>query len=134
MSAITLTRTVSTDATTAYAAWTDADTMRQWFMPDLPDTTYDIDAQVGGSFAIASISADLSATGTYTHVEPGELLDMTWVWNRALVPDRVAVLFTPLVNGGTEVTVVHISTEHLEGGGAVQGWTASLDHLVQLMS
>jgi uncharacterized protein YndB with AHSA1/START domain len=37
-----------------YAAWTSADGLARWWWPHLPDTTYEVDARVGGTYEIRS--------------------------------------------------------------------------------
>ncbi len=132
MSTITISRTVAADTGTAYRSWVDIDQLRKWWWPQLADTTYELEARVGGRFAFRSAAAGIDAAGTYAHVEPGELLDMTWEWNGVWSGDRVVVLFTTLDESSSEVTVVHVSPVHVEGGGAEQGWNDVMDRLPHL--
>lgn len=132
MSTITISRIVAADTKTAYEAWVDTEQLSRWWWPQLADTTYELDAEVGGRFAFRSASAGIAAAGTYSHVEPGELLDMTWEWNDTWFGDRIVVLFTALDDSSSEVTVVHVSPVHVEGGGAEQGWNDVMDRLPHL--
>ncbi|CAN5818423.1 SRPBCC domain-containing protein [soil metagenome] len=140
MSTITMTRTVQTRPERAYDAWTDAELLATWWWPHLLDTTYQVDARVGGSFRIESGAASLGVQGEFLAVEPPTLLRFTWVWLTEGEP--AAVDGTPVVDTvevtfadhgeATEVTVRHTSTEDLVAGGAQQGWNDCLDRLEQL--
>lgn len=134
---ITITRQVPAEADRAFAAWTDPVKLAQWWWPQMPDVTYEIDAREGGSYAIDAPGAGIGVTGTFTAVDPPRALSMTWIWMDDGTPaevdgrpviDTVDVTFTP-TGEGTEVTVRHTSTEHAADGGAEQGWNDVMDRL-----
>ncbi|MEJ7650079.1 MAG: SRPBCC domain-containing protein [Nakamurella sp.] len=135
MTTITLTRTVAADLDTAFTAWTDPASLAQWWWPQWPDTSYEIDARVGGSYRIESDRVGVGVRGEFTTVDQPTLLNMTWIWltegrdaelDGVPVIDTVAVSFTP-VEGGTEVEVTYTSVAALDD--ARQGWNDVLDRL-----
>ena len=135
-STITITRTVAASPDRVFDAWTDVDQLAAWWWPQLADTTYDVDAQVGGPFRIHSSTIGATVTGIYTEVDPPRRLSFTWRWQdddepEAAVADTVIVTFEPQA-AGTVVTVAHTSTAHVPEGGAGQGWSDVLDRLVGL--
>lgn len=133
MSTIRIVRTVPTTPDRVFAAWTDPEELAQWWWPHLADTTYAVDATVGGRYRFVSASAGIGAEGEYLVVDPPHTLRMTWTWLDDGIPapvvDEVIVTFAP-AGTGTEVTVSHASTAHLGAdGGAEQGWNDVLDRL-----
>lgn len=134
---ITIARRVPVGADRAFRAWTDPEELAQWWWPQWPDTTYEIDAREGGEVRIYAPSVQLGVAGTFTDYDPPRRFLMTWVWvsdgtapqsDAEAVIDTVEVTFDP-VDDGTEVTVRHTSTEHEPDGGAEQGWNDVLDRL-----
>ena len=134
---ITITRQVPVDAERAFRAWIDPGELAQWWWPQWPETTYEVDAWEGGDVRIDAPNVQLGVTGTFTDYDPPRRFVMTWVWvsdgtaaqaRGEAVVDTVEVTFDA-VDGGTEVTVRHTSTEHEEDGGAEQGWNDVLGRL-----
>ncbi|MGB3184546.1 MAG: SRPBCC domain-containing protein [Ornithinimicrobium sp.] len=139
MNTITMTRTVQARLERAYAAWTDAELLATWWWPHLPDTSYQVDARVGGNYTIYSATASIGVQGEFLVMDPPTLLRFTWVWltdgqaavvEGTPVVDRVEVSFADL-GEQTEVTVRHTSSEDLVNGGAQQGWNDCLDRLTR---
>lgn len=116
-----------------FAAWTNADTLRQWFAPGTrrPDPTI-LDVRVGGQFRITMAGKDdaPTATGRYQEVIEGEKLVFTWSWEGdPSQPTLVTVSFADVAEG-TEVVLTHerfISTETRDHHR--QGWQGILDKL-----
>lgn len=133
MTTITITRIVPAGPEQAFDAWIDAEQLAQWWWPQWPDTTYELDAHNGGAYKIRSEKMGIGVTGTFIEVDRPRTLAMTWIWDGddgqpVDVVDKVVVTFEP-VDDGTKVTVRHESTEHLSEGGAEQGWNDVLDRL-----
>lgn len=134
VSTITIVRTVAAPPERVYAAWADAEQLAAWWWPQLPGTTYDVDVRPGGRYRIHSPTADLTASGMYTEVDPPRRLAFTWSWEGhnesadPLVQDHVIVTFEP-EGDRTRVTVAHTSTDHLDDGNALQGWNDVMDRL-----
>lgn len=137
MSTITVVRQVPVGLDRAYTAWVDPAELAQWWWPQWPDTTYQVDAREGGRYRIHSAAVGMGVEGEFTAVDRPNGFAMTWIWitedepahagDRPVV-DTVEVSFSPS-GEGTEVTVRHTSTEHIAGGGAEQGWNDVLDRL-----
>lgn len=134
---ITITRQVPVGPDRAFEAWVDPAELAQWWWPQWPDTTYEIEARTGGHYRIHSAAVGMGVTGELTAYDPPHGFVMTWSWISDGTPaevdgdpvvDTVQVTFRPN-SSGTEVTVRHTSTEHIAGGGAEQGWNDVLDRL-----
>jgi uncharacterized protein YndB with AHSA1/START domain len=54
MSTITVSRVVAAVPERVFAAWTDAAELAAWWWPQLPGTTYDVDARAGQSTSARS--------------------------------------------------------------------------------
>lgn len=139
MSTITVVRQVPVGLDRAYTAWVDPVELAQWWWPQWPDTTYQVDVREGGRYRIHSAAVGMGVEGEFTAVDRPRGFTMTWVWISDGEPaqtagqpvvDTVEVSFTPS-GEGTEVSVRHTSTEHIAGGGAEQGWNDVLDRLPQ---
>lgn len=136
-STITVTRVVPATPEDAFDAWVDPAQLASWWWPQWPDTSYQLDARVGGNYRIYSEQVRMGVTGEFTAVDPGRRLSMTWIWIDGGEPatadglpviDTVEVTFTP-AGSQTEVRVDHRSSQHLADGGAEQGWNDVLDRL-----
>lgn len=134
---ITIARQVPVGPDRAFEAWVDVAELAQWWWPQWPDTTYELDAREGGDYRIYSAAVGMGVTGTITTLDRPNTLAMTWVWISddtaaevagAPVVDTVDVQFVPNAEG-TEVVVRHTSTEHITDGGAEQGWNDVMDRL-----
>ncbi len=134
---ITIIRQVPVGVERAFDAWVDPAELTQWWWPQWPDTTYDLDPRERGGYRIYSSAVGMGVIGTFTAVSCPGLLEMTWAWvnsdeltqvDSTSVIDTVEVRFTPTADG-TEVTVRHTSTEHDTDGGVEQGWNDVMDRL-----
>ncbi|USQ80676.1 SRPBCC family protein [Ornithinimicrobium faecis] len=130
-SSITLTQLVPADPGQAYAAWLSPELLSTWWWPGM-DTTYAVDPQVGGSFAIRSGETGLGATGTYRELVEAARIVMTWRWESpgpAAPEDIVTVTFAE-DDGGTLVTLVHeFATASVDTTNPVRGWREVLASL-----
>jgi uncharacterized protein YndB with AHSA1/START domain len=64
-----------------FAAWTDPESLRQWFCPGTVSlTSLELDVRVGGHFRIVmqDETKDLVHTGTYREIDPPRRLVFTW--------------------------------------------------------
>lgn len=148
---LSLTRVIRAPRARVYEAWTNPELLRQWMGPSnkiCSDATLDV--HVDGAYRIemhpapgADHSGDTTecatrasiATGSYTKIVPNELLQFTWstAWSPG---ERSLVTLTfKDVEGGTELTLLHenFNTEESRDG-HTQGWSGSLDKLVQLLA
>jgi uncharacterized protein YndB with AHSA1/START domain len=133
-STIAVTRTVEATPERVFGAWTDAAQLATWWWPQLPRTTYDVDARPGGRFRIDGPAIRAAVSGVFLEVDPPRRLVFTWNWEddsgpEAVVEDVVVVTFEP-DGDGTHVTVAHTSSAHARDGAAEQGWSDVLGRLV----
>ena len=133
---VTLSRSVPASPGRVFELWTNASRLARWWWPQLPGTTYVVDARVGGSYAIASPVIGATVRGDYSEVEPPRRLVFTWNWEDddgpAVGEDTVAVDFEP-EHGATLVTVAHTSQAHAPDDGTEQGWNDVLERLAGLL-
>jgi uncharacterized protein YndB with AHSA1/START domain len=135
-STLAISRSVPASPHQVFAAWTDVDRLAAWWWPQLAGTTYDVDARVGGSYAITSPVIGVTVLGVYTEVDPPRRLVFTWNWQDdgepdTVVEDTVVVTFEPQ-DAATLVTVAHTSEEHAPDGGTEQGWNDVLARLAEI--
>ena len=134
MTALTFTRAVATDPNSAFDAWTDPAELARWWWPQWPDTHYELDVRVGGSYRIHSAQVGMGIRGEYMAVDRPDGFTMTWVWveDGETPPaepesvDTVQVSFTA-TDGGTTVTIVH--TTGVAAENYRQGWEDVLARL-----
>ena len=122
---------VAADPARVHAAWTDPAELARWWWPQLPGTTYDVDAREGGDYRIRADQVGFGVHGRFVAVEPPDRLELTWTWEDGDVdgpPERVEVSFAAH-DGGTRVVVRHHLATPEAGEDYRQGWT---DCLVRL--
>lgn len=56
-------------------AWLNPDRLAQWWWPQFPDTTYEVDAREGGGFRFRSEQAGLAVVLEHRLAKPGEDVD-----------------------------------------------------------
>ncbi|NKC34300.1 SRPBCC family protein [Falsiroseomonas selenitidurans] len=136
---LTLVRRIRATPARAFAAWTEAEMLGQWFGPHHTRVEEAaIDPRPGGSFRIVlreEGGARHEIGGRYLVVEPEQALTFTWAW--ASAPEResrVTIRFRPLEDG-TELTLTHdrfadadTATRHR------RGWTESMQRLAAIFA
>lgn len=125
---------VAADAFRVYAGWTSAAALATWWWPHIPDTTYEVDARVGGRYEIRSHAAGIGARGKFLELDEPRLIRMTWNWMNddvSTVEEEVRIAFTPTPDG-TLVTLTHELDDIAgEGEDLRQGWYDVLTRLAQ---
>jgi uncharacterized protein YndB with AHSA1/START domain len=117
-----------------YSAWTSAEGLAAWWWPQLPDTTYDVDARVGGSYLIQSKEAGFRVRGEFIRLDEPHEIGMTWEWlseeeEGGSAVEQVWVRFAA-ADGGTLVSVTHQLHEVVETDVPQrQGWESVLGRL-----
>jgi uncharacterized protein YndB with AHSA1/START domain len=132
---ITIARDVRAEPTRAYAAWTTAADLAQWWWPHIADTVYEVDARPGGRYSIVSLAAGIGVEGEFLTLDDAREIVMTWRWLddglRAAVDETVGVVFSPLA-GGTRVMVRHdLADSAGDGEDLRRGWEDVLDRLAE---
>lgn len=131
---LVITRTTALPPGQVWDAWTDPAVLSTWWWPHLPDTTYDVQAQLGSRYRIESAEAGIGVRGTFTRLEPPERLYLTWEWlGKGQGPIEIVTVEIAGRGDGSEVTVTH-SVDDLAGDpeGLREGWESVLDRLAAL--
>lgn len=129
-----VTRVLPAPVDRVFAAWTDAQTLRQFITPGNPGhADVECDVRVGGKFRIDMHGKDgkiFHHEGEYLEVLPPKRLKFTWI--SAATNQRATVVtidFKPL-GEKTEITLVHESLDSMKNvEGHTTGWTAILEQL-----
>ena len=110
--------------------WTSSDLLIKWWPPSA-----ELDPKMGGTYHFSWPKQDWHLRGKYTMFNRGKTLGFTWKWDHEPIDTtRVTILFQPIPNGGTRLTLHHegysknseakrIRDEHVEG------WTFFLGKL-----
>ena len=139
-----LTRVIAAPRARVFDAWTRPETIRRWFGPEgFTTPLVTTEPKPGGAYAIhmegpvpsaGEVQRTSSVTGTYTKVNPYDLLQFTW--SAAWSPEEVSLVTVHLrdVDGGTELRLVHerFASENSRNG-HTQGWCGALTKLAGLM-
>ena len=129
---IVVKRVIAASASDVWRAWTTPALKKKWWgrSENLTLVECEMDVRPGGHYryAMAPAGSDVAeeaAHGVYQLVEPERKLVYSWTWggdNPSVENTLVTVLFNPLSNNETEVTVTHerqpsakIAKIHTEG-------------------
>ncbi|HWZ53089.1 MAG TPA: SRPBCC domain-containing protein [Granulicella sp.] len=138
-----LKRVIRASRQRVFDAWTRPEFIRQWFAPGtMSMANAEIDLGVGGGYhfqmnpptgggeEVGHASRGSRASGTYTRVEPYDVLAFTWCgdWDPG-EETQVTITFKD-VEGGTELTLLHQRFQsEVSCGKHTQGWTSTLEKL-----
>ena len=111
-SSLVITRTLAASSAQVFAAWTDEETIRQWFCPgpDMIVAVAEVDLREGGRYRVVMQNKDgetYSPSGSYEQIVPNEKLVFSWKWADAELVTRVTVEFRELGPDETEMTLTH---------------------------
>ena len=131
MTRLTVTQHVAAPVEAVYASWLDADALARWWWVNIPDTTYAVDARVGGAYRVASAAAGIAVEGRLLALEPPRRIEMSWTWVDDGAPGAEEHVRVDLADhdGGTLVTVTHEVASPEGVGGYRQGWEHVLANL-----
>ena len=136
-----LTRVIAAPKARVFDAWTRPEMIRRWFGPEgFTTPLVNTDPKPGGPYEIhmegpkpgaGEVQRKSAVTGTYTKVNPFDLLQFTW--SASWSADEVSLVTIHLrdVEGGTELRLVHerFASENSRNAHA-QGWSGALVKLV----
>ncbi len=120
-----------------YTALTTTDGLAQWWWPHIADTTYSVDARLGGAYDIRSIVAGIGVRGEFTALEPFSRLGFTWNWMNdgiSEVEEKVDVVLEVSEDGTILKIAHHLAPEAGDGSDLRQGWSDVLARFATLWS
>jgi uncharacterized protein YndB with AHSA1/START domain len=130
---LTLKRTLKAPAEKVFAAWTQPDSLKRWFVPN--DQTaapvVQADVRVGGRYRIVMRRSDGEEHrigGEYREIVQGRKLVFTWAWEST--PERVSLVTVEIkpTTGGCELMLTHERFfDEAARDRHQQGWTAVLE-------
>jgi uncharacterized protein YndB with AHSA1/START domain len=138
---VEITRVVRTSRARLYQAWTDADSLKQWFGPaDMHCSSVDLDPRIGGAYIARIVhNADparpeATASGHFTKLVADKLLQFTWKpsWNPG--EDSLVTVSFRDAAGGAEITIRHENFDQSAVPSYNQGWIGCLDKMEVALS
>ena len=115
-----------------FDSWIDPERLRTWWWPEHPDTTFEIDPRVGGTFRFRSESYGFGAHGSYLAIDRPDFLAMTWEWESgpaSSTPDVVTVELTDLGDRTLVELTHHMAEPTDDTTNAERGWSEVLHNL-----
>jgi uncharacterized protein YndB with AHSA1/START domain len=133
---LTVERVVPGTPERVWTAWTTADGLAAWWWRQLPGTTYEVDARVGGRYRIDSPAAGFGVRGEYTEVDAPRRFAASWIWvddGADGEVEHIVVNFEPHPDG-TKLTVTHTGPWTSEKPAELyrEGWNDTIDALAKL--
>jgi uncharacterized protein YndB with AHSA1/START domain len=131
-------RTFAAPREKVFRAWTDPQTLKQWFGPPGYKTiAAEVDLRKGGAFRITMQKADgdpFAAFGTFQEVQPPEHLVYIWNWTNNDIGETIVTLDFRDAGGETEVVLTHERFEDVKQRDRHNsGWIGCYDKLEQFL-
>jgi uncharacterized protein YndB with AHSA1/START domain len=132
-------RTFPVDRERVFRAWTDAEEIKSWLVPEgVEMTSAEVDARVGGDFRLQYRALDGSifyAVGTFVEVEPPRRLVFTWLYEGMDIKETLVTVEIRDSSAGCELVLTHERFFN-EGfrGLHDSGWGSSLRRLADVVS
>ena len=113
-----------------FDCWVKPDLITQWWPP-----VAEIEPALGGTYHLSWPKMNWHLRGRYTVFEPGKQLGFTWKWDHYLPQTEVMVLFEPLSDDSTKLTVTHGSYSNSQEDqdarmGHLEGWQNFVNKLL----
>lgn len=130
--ALVIKRTVQANRKKVFEAWTQADSLKKWFLPlSVTSVKVNMDLREGGSYRIDMKTAEGDLyihTGEYKEIIPYEKLVFTW--NSDWAKNTLVTVELKDAGEGTEITLTHEMLPTDETRQEHQrGWTSIFDKL-----
>jgi len=134
-----ITRVLSAPIDRVFAAWTDAESLRQFITPGNPGhADVECDVRVGGKFRVDMHGTDgkiFKHNGEYLEVLPPKRLKFTWISAATNQRPTVVTIDFKSLGEKTQITLVHDGLDSVKNvEGHTKGWTAILDQLGSVRS
>ena len=133
---LTITKEINASVETVFNAWTQPETIKQWFAPDdtmtVPNTR--VDLVEGGEYMIhlhdSNASKDYIVSGTYEEIKINEKLVFNWMWKDGVDRTQVTLEFQEKDANTTLLTLSHRGFSQQEFADKHnEGWQACLESL-----
>lgn len=117
-----------------WRAWTDPDWISEWVGSDPSGKaeSVKVDARVGGAFEFVFNDGDgtqHTARGTYSRVEPTEMLAFSWGWqSEPGIETSITVTLTPDARG-TSMRFVHAGIDYASAHDYAFGWRSTFEKM-----
>ncbi len=135
---VRVTRMLPAPPERVFAAWTDPDRVKRWFVPGTARAiAVEIDARPGGRFRIAARNdeGDFEITGVYREVTPPTRLAFTWISPHTGATESVVTVELRAVGPQTELTIIHERLPDADSVGRHQrGWEKIAAAIAQLIT
>lgn len=116
-----------------WTAWTTAPGLATWWWTGWDDTTYEVEARVGGRYRIAAPAVGVAVHGEFERVHAPTAFDATWIWTDDEGTSPVEHVRVELrdQHGSTLVVVTHTGpwTTPEPGDQYREGWVHVLERL-----
>ena len=131
-------RTFAAPREKVFRAWTDPQTLKQWFGPPGSKTTVaEVDLRVGGKFRLTvqkPTGEVVTAFGTFREIRPSERLVYSWNWDYNDIGDTTVTLEFLDAGGETDLVLTHERFQNVEQRDAHNvGWTGCFDRLAEFL-
>ena len=134
-----LSRTLDAPREQVFRAWTDPESMKQWWGPNGSSTpTAEVDLRPGGAYRVVMESLagpTLVVSGVYREVTPPSRLVYTWRWENG-IPDSLETVVTVEFDergAQTEIRITHGGFPADDAAPLYQaGWEEALARLATL--
>ncbi len=131
---LTINREFNTPLEKLYAAWSNAEIIKQWFAPgDMKVAEATADFKEGGAYRIVMQDTNEQhiVGGFYKKIVVNETLEFSWQWENSPVATYVTLTFTDLGAGRSALELVHTEFEDQEQCDKHKmGWIGCLNNLV----
>jgi uncharacterized protein YndB with AHSA1/START domain len=131
-------RTFAAPREKVFRAWTDPQTLKQWFgPPGFKTTVAEVDLRVGGKFRLTlqKPTGDVvSAFGTFQEIRPSERLVCNWNWDYNDIGETILTLEFLDAGGETDLILTHERFPTVEQRDEHNtGWTGCFDKLDEFL-
>ncbi len=127
-------RTFAASAERVFAAWTQAELLKQWMGPGAVTVSVaEVDLTVGGAYKLVMNNPEGGThipSGSYEEIVLNEKLVFSWSWTDSDEITHVTIELREIGNNETELTLTHVGfaetgvRDHHE-----EGWNGCLDKL-----
>jgi uncharacterized protein YndB with AHSA1/START domain len=121
-----------------FDAWTDPESLQQWFCPGTVSlTSVELDVRVGGQFRIVMRDAakDLLHTGTYREINPPQRLVFTWRSSGTYDQETLVTVELHPRGNNTELVLTHEQLPDASSAGKhEEGWQGVVRKLAVYLS